>query len=249
MSILCGFAVTSNLSGCGKNEKIPTTADRLAAVQQKQETIPDFYVPRKTVDYMSDLKSLKDAPARNDRSDSAPASTRPEPAKPLGSPPPAQESKVATAPEPTPAPPTLQTAPTTSPATAPTSAPTIAPTATPTPNALTPSASAPSSNVFASAAPTARPAPKEELAPAVSVISREQPEFPRDALRAGIESGSVRARLTISASGEVTDVSILQAQPPRVFDRSVKTALGRWRFNAGSNGRTFDTDVGFKAAN
>lgn len=83
----------------------------------------------------------------------------------------------------------------------------------------------------------------------MSVISREQPEFPRDAMRAGIESGSVRARMTISAAGDVTDVAILQAQPERVFDRSVRSALGRWKFNAGADGRTFDTEVGFKAAN
>jgi TonB family protein len=59
----------------------------------------------------------------------------------------------------------------------------------------------------------------------------------------------VRARLTINAAGDVTNVAILQAQPVRVFDRSVQLALGRWKFNAGVDGRTFDTEVGFKAAN
>ena len=81
------------------------------------------------------------------------------------------------------------------------------------------------------------------------MISREQPEFPREALRAGVENGTVRARLTISASGEVTSVAILKAEPSRVFDRSVQQALSRWKFNAGADGRTFDTEVGFKAAN
>ena len=85
--------------------------------------------------------------------------------------------------------------------------------------------------------------------PIVSVVSREQPAFPREALRSGIESGTVRARLTISAAGEVTNVAILQAQPARVFDRSVQTALGRWKFNPGTEGRTFDTEIAFKASN
>lgn len=226
-AILCACTLIANLSGCGKSEKIPTTADRLAAVQQKQETQPDFYIPRKTVDYMADLKTLKDAPARVEP---ATAPARPEPARPIDTKTVSQDSKAAVAPEPAPVQPTPQ--------------PVQTPVQTPAPTT-----SAPPSNVVASSAPTARPAPKQEVAALVSVVSREQPDFPRDAMRAGIESGSVRARMTINAAGEVTDVAILQAQPPRVFDRSVRTALGRWKFNAGADGRTFDTEVGFKAAN
>lgn len=238
MSLLYGFAAIGSLSGCGKSEKIPTTADRLAAVLQKQETQPDFYVPRKTVDYMADLKSLKDAPARIEP---APVSSRPVPAN-AADPKPAARENAAAAPEAAPQQPAPQPVPTNTQTLVPTPSPTPAPPATA-------SASAPPSNVVASSAPTARPAPKQDTVPVVSVISREQPEFPRDAMRAGIESGSVRARMTISAAGDVTDVAILQAQPERVFDRSVRSALGRWKFNAGADGRTFDTEVGFKAAN
>ena len=68
-------------------------------------------------------------------------------------------------------------------------------------------------------------------------------------MRAGVETGTVRARMTISASGEVTNVAILKAEPARVFDRSVQQALSRWKFNAGADGRSFDTEVGFKSAN
>lgn len=221
LPFMFGLAAVGALSGCEKSEKIQTTAERLSAVQQKQETQPDFYVPRKTVDYMTDLKSLKDAPAKPE-----PAAARPDAAKAGAAKPAAAENKIATAPAPVP----VQTAP--QPAPAP-----------------PPVATAPASNVIASTAPTTRPAPKQETAPALSVVSREQPAFPRDALRAGIESGTVRARMTIGAAGDVTEVAILQAQPARVFDRSVKQALGRWKFNAGKDGRTFDTEVAFKAAN
>jgi len=217
--LLFGIAAIGTLPGCGKADKIPTTAERLSTVQQKQETQPDFYVPRKTVDYMADLKTLKDAPAR-------PEPARVETAKPTATKPAAQEPKAAAAF----AAPPAQAAP------------------QPASTAL-PASSAPASNVVASSAPTARPAAKQEAVPVVSVISREQPAFPRDALRAGIENGSVRARMTINAAGEVTNVVILQAQPARVFDRSVQLALGRWKFNTGADGRTFDTEVGFKAAN
>ena len=209
------------LTACGKSDRIPTTAERLSSVQQKQETQPDFYVPRKTVDYMADLKSLKDAPAKTEP---VPVS-KAEPAKAVESRPAPQETKVAAAPAPAPAP---------------VSQPVTPP----------PTAAAPPPNVVASAAPTARPAaPRQDAVPIVSVVSREQPAFPREALRSGVENGTVRARMTINAAGEVTNVAILQAQPARVFDRSVQQALGRWKFNPGTDGRTFDTEIGFKAAN
>ena len=218
--LLSCVAAISALPGCGKSDRTPTTSERLSSVQQKQETQPDFYIPRKTVDYMADLKSLKDVPAKTE-----PAAPKAEGAKPPDARPAVQESKAVAAQAPVQA--------------APQSAPTPPPTT-----------SVPASNVVASAAPTARPAPpRQDAVAVVSVVSREQPAFPREALRAGIENGMVRARVTINAAGDVTNVAILQAQPARVFDRSVQQALGRWKFNAGADGRTFDTEVGFKAAN
>ena len=105
---------------------------------------------------------------------------------------------------------------------------------------------APPANVVASAAPTARPiAPKENPA-AITVVSREQPDFPRDAARNGVESGSVRARVMINAAGAVSSVVILEAKPPRVFDRAVTQALQRWKFNPGADGRSYDTEINFK---
>ncbi len=219
--LLLALTAACLLAACGKSERIPTTAERLSSVQNKQETQPDFYVPRKTVDYMGDLKSLKDAPAKQE-----PAPVKAEPAKPAEAKPAPVETKVAAAPAPAP----VQAAP--------------APVQTPPP-----SAAAPASNVVASAAPTARPAPPptKDVTPIISVVSRESPQFPREATRAGIESGTVRAKLTINAAGEVTNVAILQAQPARVFDRSVQSALSRWKFNPGADNRSYETEIGFKA--
>lgn len=221
--LLLGLAAASLLAACGKSDRIPTTAERLASVQSKQETQPDFYVPRKTVDYMGDLKSLKDAPAKPE-----PAPVKAEPARPapVEAKPAPVETKVAATPAPAP----VQPAP--------------APVQTPPP-----SAAAPASNVVASAAPTARPTPPptKDVVPIISVVSRENPQFPREATRAGIETGTVRARLTINAAGDVTNVAIVQAQPARVFDRSVQSALSRWKFNPGADNRFYETEIGFKA--
>ncbi len=196
LAIFCAIA-----TGCQKTETIPTTSDRLKAVQQIQETQPDFYVPRKSVDYMADLKAIKEVAAK------------PEPAKPA----PAVPTKAAQVVAPAPA----------------------------SPSAPTPVRVAEPPVQVASAAPTARPVPAEDP-DRVSVLSREQPEFPKEAMRKGVESATVLARMTINAAGTVTAVTILQAQPVRLFDSSVKSSLSRWKFNPGADGRSYETEVSFK---
>ena len=215
---LCLFlALSSALIACQKTEPLPTTADRLKYVEEKQQTQPDYHVPRKVVDYMSDLKSLKDNTPKPATPDvQVPASVA------VKSP----EVKAAVA-EIKPAAPTVATPP-------------------PVPVLAAPLVTAPAANVVASAAPTARPVPPKEVASAVTVISREQPDFPRDAIRAGVESGSVRARVIINAAGGVSSVVIVEARPTRVFDRSVTQALLRWKFNPGADGRTYETEINFK---
>ena len=79
----------------------------------------------------------------------------------------------------------------------------------------------------------------------VQVISKVDPEFPREAVQAGADKGTVKARMTVDGSGEVVRVEILEAQPRRVFDRAVVKTLSQWRFNAGAAGRTVEIDVNF----
>ena len=215
--LLVLLALSCGLTACQKAETVPTTAERLKHVEQKQQTEPDFYVPRKVVDYMSDLKTLKDNSPK-------PVTPAPAPITPTA----AKAAEVKTA-----------VAETKSPA------PAVAAPVTP-PSQAAVVATAPAANVVASAAPTARPVPPKEVASAVTVISREQPDFPREAMRAGIESGSVRARLVINAAGTVSNVVIVEARPSRVFDRSVTQALTRWKFNPGTEGRTYETEINFK---
>lgn len=79
----------------------------------------------------------------------------------------------------------------------------------------------------------------------LQVVSRVDPEFPREATQAGADKGTVKARMTVNASGEVVRVEILEAQPRRVFDRAVVRTLSQWRFNPGAAGRTVEIDVNF----
>jgi periplasmic protein TonB len=245
----CLLAIIASLTACEKSDLGPTTAERLKSAQERQQSVPDFYVPRKTVDYMSDLKAIKEVtpPAEPPKKD---ATTKDLASKALPDAKGAASGKTnsgiektqvaAATPAPTLTPSgVLGAAPiAATPPPATTSAPTLPP------KAAEPVAPAPV--VVASAAPTSRPTPAQDVSPIVSVVAREQPEFPPDAARQGVEAGAVRARLTISASGDVTNVAILQARPLRVFDRSVTKALSRWKFNPGADGRTYDTEINFQ---
>jgi protein TonB len=230
ISMTCLSAALVLFAGCQKTDLGPTTAERLKSAEQRQQTVPDFYVPRKTVDYMSDLKAIKEtaAPVELPKKDSNAKDAKTVVAEAKAAP-----SKAGTS------------ATTVEPAKAPVSAAPVAPppvVVTTPPRAPEPIA-APAPVVIASAAPTARPAP--EVSSLVTVLSRQQPDFPRDAARQGVESGSVRARITINGGGDVSNVTIIQARPLRVFDRSVVSALSLWKFNPGADGRTYDTEVSF----
>ncbi len=76
-------------------------------------------------------------------------------------------------------------------------------------------------------------------------VSRVDPEFPREALSAGADTGKVKARMTIDATGEVTRVEIIEANPRRLFDRAVVKTLSQWKFAPGNDGRTMEIDVNF----
>jgi protein TonB len=66
-------------------------------------------------------------------------------------------------------------------------------------------------------------------AAAVVCPAQEKPSYPREAIRANVEKGEVTATLSIDAQGNVTNVEINSATPPRVFDRVVKDVLGSWK--------------------
>ena len=82
--------------------------------------------------------------------------------------------------------------------------------------------------------------------PPPTLVSRSSTYFPLEAANQGIQRGKVRARLDIDASGTVTRVTILSADPPEMFDREATRSLRLWRFNIGADGRTYETEVDFK---
>jgi len=79
-------------------------------------------------------------------------------------------------------------------------------------------------------APPPPPPPKPAVRRNLVRIGGDPPEFPRAARRLNIERGQVIARLMIDEKGNVTEVIIVSATPPRHFDKAVIEALSEWKF-------------------
>ncbi len=60
-------------------------------------------------------------------------------------------------------------------------------------------------------------------------LVRVQPIYPERAAQRGIE-GWVLLEFTISAVGTVTDVVVVDADPPSMFNRVAKRAVSRWKY-------------------
>lgn len=70
------------------------------------------------------------------------------------------------------------------------------------------------------------------LAEVPKLLKQVPPEYPRGAERRGIE-GFVTAALTIDASGKVSAVGVVEAEPAGVFDSAVENAVKQWKFEKG----------------
>lgn len=58
---------------------------------------------------------------------------------------------------------------------------------------------------------------------------RVDPTYPPEASRSGTE-GWVKLGFTVSASGSVSDIEVIESQPARVFDRAARRALKKWKY-------------------
>lgn len=60
-------------------------------------------------------------------------------------------------------------------------------------------------------------------------IVRINPKYPVVAAREGIE-GWVQLRFSVDATGTVTDIEVIAAQPQRIFEQEAIRALKRWKY-------------------
>lgn len=90
------------------------------------------------------------------------------------------------------------------------------------------------------------PPPKPAIRKGISAITRVDPEYPKEAAKRGIESGKVIAHVYVDEKGNVTEVKIISAEPPRVFDRAVITALSQWKFQGEGEKFIGEIEVNFR---
>jgi protein TonB len=100
-------------------------------------------------------------------------------------------------------------------------------------------------NVIAPPPPPVQAPPKPSVRRGVSPIEVIKPQYPREAIRAGVQSGKVVALLSVDEKGNVTDVRIKSAEPPRIFDREVLRTLMLWKFVPDGDKYVAEVEVNF----
>lgn len=78
------------------------------------------------------------------------------------------------------------------------------------------------------------------------IIKKVPPEFPAEAARQSISTGSVRAKMLIDPDGKVSGVEIMESEPRKVFDKAVTRALMDWRFEPSGEKQTHEVKLVFK---
>ena len=80
------------------------------------------------------------------------------------------------------------------------------------------------------------------------VLKKVPPEFPAEAARKGISDGVLKASLNIDATGGVTEVTIVEAQPSkaRIFNEAAIEALKKWKFEGTGKAQTFELKLVFQ---
>lgn len=101
---------------------------------------------------------------------------------------------------------------------------------------------------FAPVSPEADSTPVAAASSTLSPIERVPPIYPREAARAGITRGRIRALAVLTANGSVERVEFPSTDAAnRVFERPGRAALMTWTFPQGERGRLYEVVLDFVA--
>jgi protein TonB len=81
----------------------------------------------------------------------------------------------------------------------------------------------------ASAPAASAPTRAASSAGGLKAVSTPAPRYPAEAARRQ-QSGEVQVEITVGTDGSVTSARVVDANPPRIFDREALAAVKRWKF-------------------
>ena len=99
--------------------------------------------------------------------------------------------------------------------------------------------------VAAAPPPTPAPAPSRNTSNALVPIFAPQPAYPQQALAAGT-SGEVVLSFVVNTDGSVGELNVVSARPRGTFERAVRSAVSRWRFQPIDSPQTVTRTFTFK---
>ena len=96
--------------------------------------------------------------------------------------------------------------------------------------------------------PAAPPPQRAIVSNELRPISTPAPNYPREAA-ARRRAGSVEVEFTVGTDGSVTSSRVVNASPPRIFDREALQAINKWRFQPVGSPVTSRRTFNFQPAN